>query len=332
MKNLLPMFVWFSLMLLVGAPAQTIFLKTGQSMVAKNIKRNGATLSYESTIGAGMVTLTMAIADIDHVEFPDANIIPEVKDLLLQGKGEQALGEITPFANEQETYKGIRGNMLSEASFLKAKTLIMLSKPDEATSILRELADSNSDQELVLHSKLLIAKLALDKLLIGKTAAVEKSDTPKDQVGTAPVAKGSTETGDAKPVADLNAPPPLDPEIKISLESINTIIKQTSDPEILGDAWLYKGQAYAALKDHQDAVLALLHVPALFTTSSAMPIALLTGAMELDSLGDQNSAKIYLDDLISKFPSTGEAEKAKVEVRRIENIIKYKKEKSTTPS
>jgi hypothetical protein len=69
-------------------------------------------------------------------------------------------------------------------------------------------------------------------------------------------------------------------------------------------------------------VLSLLHIPAFYSNAACMPPALLSASLELDAMGDQKSAVLYLNDLVNKFPSAAETEKAKVELRRIQNVIK----------
>lgn len=262
---------------LADAGAQTIYLKKGDSMKAQGVKRVGDSISYETAVGGsgGTATLTLPISAIDHVVFSDSDTVDKVADLLFQGKNDQALGALKAFLVEQETYKGIKGNLWGDAAILKAKALVRTGQFDLALPLAEEILTSGSDHDVLLEARLI------------KTRCSSEKDDPK-----------------------------------VALASYASIIKDAINPDTLADAWYYKGLIYGKLKDHRNAVLALLHVSAFYATSPITPSAMYWAAIELEGLSDYDSTAYYLDSLINQFPSAAETEKAKVELRRVQNIIK----------
>lgn len=96
-------------------------------------------------------------------------------------------------------------------------------------------------------------------------------------------------------------------------------IKQSTDPEVLADAWVHKGDALLAQKQGDAALLAYLHVPVFYSDEKTfLPAALLGSARAYARLDDAVRAKRSLDDLIAAYPKSAEAAVAQVELQKMQ--------------
>ena len=96
-------------------------------------------------------------------------------------------------------------------------------------------------------------------------------------------------------------------------------IKQSTEPEILADAWVNKGDALFAQKQWDGALLAYLHVPVFYNDEkSFLPHALLGSARAYGRLDDTGRAKKTFNDLIAAYPKSAEAAVAQVELQKMQ--------------
>lgn len=96
-------------------------------------------------------------------------------------------------------------------------------------------------------------------------------------------------------------------------------IKETSDPAVLADAWLHKGDALAGMQQWDDALLAYLHLPVFYSDQSALlPPALLGAGLAYRRLEDLPRAKKSLNDLVAAYPNSPEAATAQVQLRKMQ--------------
>jgi len=104
-----------------------------------------------------------------------------------------------------------------------------------------------------------------------------------------------------------------------ALAVCDAAIKQTTDPALLADAWLHKGDALAGMQQWDDALLAYLHLPVFYSDQNALlPPALLGAGRAYWRLEDLPRAKKSLNDLIGAYPNSPEAAAAQVQLRRMQ--------------
>lgn len=96
-------------------------------------------------------------------------------------------------------------------------------------------------------------------------------------------------------------------------------LKQSSNPEVMADAWVHKGDALLAQKQWDAALLAYLHVPVFYSDErSFIPAALLGSARAYTRLDDAARAKRSLNDLIAAYPKSAEAAVAQTELQKMQ--------------
>ncbi len=94
--------------------------------------------------------------------------------------------------------------------------------------------------------------------------------------------------------------------------------KHPDDGEIAANVWLIKGDALFAQRQFEPALLAYLHVPALYgKQTAAMPPALLGSARAYLGLHDRKRGADALTELTHDFSSSAEAKIAAEELKRI---------------
>jgi tetratricopeptide (TPR) repeat protein len=108
-------------------------------------------------------------------------------------------------------------------------------------------------------------------------------------------------------------------EFEKAIAYCDSAIKDSTDPHVLGQAWLHKGDAYAGMKQWDDALLAYLHIPVFYSDETALvPPALLGSARAYRRIDDPTRAKKTFNDLISSYPKSPEATLAATELRKLQ--------------
>lgn len=117
-------------------------------------------------------------------------------------------------------------------------------------------------------------------------------------------------------------------DYKTALATLDAIVKESTRPETVADAWVNEGHCHLAQKEFREALLAYLHVPVFYQQQSLlMPTALLGSARAYVGLEDFARAKKSIDDLVAAYPAAPEAEPAKIELKKFERKLKGKTEK-----
>ncbi len=107
-------------------------------------------------------------------------------------------------------------------------------------------------------------------------------------------------------------------EFEKAAQICDAAIKESTDPEVLADAWVTKGNVLLAQKDWDGALLAFLRVPVFYRDEKLfMPPALLGSARAYRRLDDVEHAKRSLKDLIAAFPKSSEAAVAQTELQKL---------------
>lgn len=100
---------------------------------------------------------------------------------------------------------------------------------------------------------------------------------------------------------------------------VDAVIKESTRPEVLAEAWADKGQVLLAKKETTPALIAFLHVPVFYPDQKTfMPPALLGSARAYRDIEDVARAERSYNDLMTEFPSSPEAAVAKVELIKLE--------------
>jgi tetratricopeptide (TPR) repeat protein len=103
-----------------------------------------------------------------------------------------------------------------------------------------------------------------------------------------------------------------------ALHLCDAVIKESTRPEVLAEAWVRRGDVLLAQRQWDGAVLAYLHVPVFYQDEKRwMPIALLGSARAFRGLEDPERAKRSLNDLTAQYPKSVQAELARAELQKL---------------
>ena len=103
-----------------------------------------------------------------------------------------------------------------------------------------------------------------------------------------------------------------------ALQLCDAVIRESTKPEVLAEAWVRRGDALLAQRQWDGAVLAYLHVPVFYEDEKRwMPPALLGSAHAFRGLEDPERAKRSLNDLTAQYPKSAQAELARTELQKL---------------
>jgi TolA-binding protein len=103
-----------------------------------------------------------------------------------------------------------------------------------------------------------------------------------------------------------------------ALQLCEAVIKESSRPEVLAEAWVRKGDAFLAQRQWDSAELAYLHVPVFYQNEKRwLPPALLGSARAFRGLQDLARAKQSFNDLTVQFPKSAQAEEGRTELQKL---------------
>ncbi|CAN5398020.1 hypothetical protein BH20VER3_BH20VER3_04210 [soil metagenome] len=103
-----------------------------------------------------------------------------------------------------------------------------------------------------------------------------------------------------------------------ALQLCDAVIRESTQRDVLAEAWVRKGDALLAQREWDSAVLAYLHIPVFYETEKRwMPPALLGSARAFRGLEDLERAKKSLKDLTAEYPKSAQAEVARAELQKM---------------
>ncbi len=98
----------------------------------------------------------------------------------------------------------------------------------------------------------------------------------------------------------------------------DSAIKDSTQPAILAEAWIKKGDLLFAQRKWDDATMAYLHVPVFYRDEkSFMPAALLGTAYSYMRLDQNDRARKSLGELVQVFPQSAQARIAETEIQKL---------------
>jgi len=169
-----------------AAPAQAaakpagvpLTLKDGKTLFAAALKRDGnkvmVTMLMPSSPASGasdpaaapptaMVQIGYPVDSITKIDFPEPAQLKTAPELLLHGKGTEALLQIEPIAQYYEPFRDIPGNRWTQAAMLKLSALLALQRDKEAEALIGQLSQSSKNPEAVLSARVQMAVIRTRK-------------------------------------------------------------------------------------------------------------------------------------------------------------------------
>lgn len=158
--------------------------------------------------------------------------------------------------------------------------------------------------------------LSLNRLPEAKTLLTQIAESPLD--------KPAAELAKLRLVAAF--PVPAGGEDR-ALQACDAVLRATDTPrELDAEAWLLKGRLLLGRKEFEPALLAYLHLPALYYEQKRLqPAALLGSGRAYVGMKDEDRARRTFQELIAAHPAAPEAASAKTEIQTLDNAKAKKK-------
>ena len=248
-----------------SAQAQTIFLKTGQTIETKGARRSGDMVMIKVRVGASSGEVGYRASTIAKIDFREPFQLKTTAALLSQGQAEKALAEIEPIVKSYEPFRDIPGNWWATAALLKVSALSGMQLDKEAEKLGDEIRKNVIDPETARAAQLqlvagLVRKDEYDKAL-QLCDNVIKESTKAEVLAEAWVDKGDVflaqRQWDAAALAYLHVPVFYQEE------------KRWMPPALLGSA-----RAFRSLEDLEEARRSLNDLTAGYPKSAQAEIAL----------------------------------------------------------
>ncbi len=250
----------------VGASleAQTIVLKSGQTVETRGVRRSGDMIMGKIEVAGSSGEVGHAISTIARIIFPEPQGLKSAAALLSQGQAEQALAEINPVVSFYEPFRDIAGAWWAQAAVIKVSALAALQRDAEAEPLAALIQKNTADPETARAANLRIAAALVRKEEWDKAAqicdAAIKESTRPDVLADAWVTKGTLllaqKQWDAALLAFLRVPVFYREE------------KLFMPPALFGSA-----RAYRRLDDNEHARKSLNELIAAFPKSSEAALA-----------------------------------------------------------
>jgi hypothetical protein len=103
--------------------AQSILLKTGQTIETKGVRRSGDMVMIKVQVGASSGEVGYHASTIAKIAFPEPLQLKTTAVFLSQGQPEKALADIEPIVKYYEHFRDIPGNWWAPAALLKLSAL-----------------------------------------------------------------------------------------------------------------------------------------------------------------------------------------------------------------
>ena len=153
-----------------SAQAQTILLKTGQTIETKGVRRSGDMVMIKVRVGASSGEVGYRASTIAKIAFPEPLQLKTTAVFLSQGQPEKALADIEPIVKYYEPFRDIPGNWWAPAALLKVSALSGMQLDKEAEKLGDEIRKNVIDPETARAAQLqlvagLVRKDEYDKAL-----------------------------------------------------------------------------------------------------------------------------------------------------------------------
>ncbi len=244
--------------------AQTITLKTGQTVETKGLRVNGDTVMSSVQVGNSHGEVGYQLAAIARIDFPEPPQLKTAAALLSQGTPAKALADIAPVVKYYEPFRNISGNFWAQAALLKISALAAIGLDKEAESLGEEIRKNTTDPETARAAQLQVVAGLLKKEDYKKALeicdSVIKESAKSDVLAEAYVRKGDAllaqRNWDSAVITYLHVPVFYENE------------KRWMPPALLGSARAFRG-----LSDLDRAKKSLNDLTAQFPKSAQAEIA-----------------------------------------------------------
>jgi TolA-binding protein len=178
----------------IDGRAQSIILKTGQSIETTGVRRDGDMIMGKVQVGAGSGEVGYHLAQIAKIAFPEPRGIKTATELMGQGQPDKALAELEPIIAFYAPLKDVPGAWWSQAALIKVSALAALQRDGDAEALANEIQKTTVDPEVGRAVQLrlavgLIRKRDFERAIAICDAAIKES-TDSTIVANAWINKG----------------------------------------------------------------------------------------------------------------------------------------------
>ncbi len=123
------------------SPAQSINLRTGQSVQTQGMRRDGANVfARVQTAGGTVGEVSYPVANIAQIDFPEPPQLRTAGDLLGAGKASDAAAQLTPALAYYVFFRDIKGNWWVPLALLQVDAMSRLGRDREVDALAAELS------------------------------------------------------------------------------------------------------------------------------------------------------------------------------------------------
>lgn len=138
--------------------AQTIQLKDGKTLIAKSVRRSGATVMATIDVtGGGAGEVGYPVEKIARIDFPEPAQLKTARDLIAQGKSEAAIALLNPLLSYHGSFREVPGAWWSQAALAKITALQQMQRDNEAESLIAELSKFSADPDAAALARVRLA-------------------------------------------------------------------------------------------------------------------------------------------------------------------------------
>ena len=222
----------------------------------------------------------------------------------LRASQAEGRAEITEIREQIQQIRGTIDGLRRETGSVSART----AKRDEEEKALREKLDNLTFKINFIENFLGIGKAE------GKAAAEKAGKQPPASPAKEVPGKSRTDKESL-----YNAAYELFKEAKYekSREAFESFLKQYPDTEFSDNAQFWIGECYYFEKKYEKAIVEYEKVVKSFPDGNRVPHALLKQGLSFQSLGDNVSAKLLLQQVIKDYPNTSQARIARAKLIEI---------------
>jgi TolA-binding protein len=156
-------FIAAHLLLLASLRAQTITLKTGQTIETKGVRLNGDMVMSSVQVGSSRGEVGYQLSTIAKIDFPEPPQLKTTGALLSQGEPAKALADIAPVVKFYEPFRNVPGNYWAQAALLKLSALAAMGLDREAQSLGEDIRKNSTDPEMARAAQLQVVSGLVQK-------------------------------------------------------------------------------------------------------------------------------------------------------------------------
>jgi tetratricopeptide (TPR) repeat protein len=152
------------LTLAAGASGQTIVLKDGKKVVAKALRRSGATIMATTPAADGAAPLQGEIgyplSNIEKIDFPEPAVLRSAAGLLATGRAADALAQSESAFTYFAGFRDAPGSYWPDLALLRIGALVALNRDDDAEPLARQISGQATNPETVRGAQAHLAGIA----------------------------------------------------------------------------------------------------------------------------------------------------------------------------